>query len=273
MDFRNYTFYMKPPAPNTRHDILFVVIVNIIAACLLVGFYYLSLNCRDTCWPVRPDIPSEAIDLSKFHSGDILLVFLRGHDFILFPGHMGVVVELPQYRQKYVWDLPNPFYHAPNVLKPLHKYMRKALAPKNARLYVHHLENKTSPEFTPTRSILKTIKKMSASIHYKLQAAHDHADFLVHTIIGLPGIPDFLPSFSDGEDLHYCSSAILNLLIHCGVLNKSILENIPVYFREHQRWKRSEGSVIYPQMFISGWDLSKYVNPEWSYSPLHRLFV
>jgi len=270
MDFSNYTFYTKPIS-QPKPDVLFRVVVNLVSALLLLGFYYLSINCPDTQWPVRENIPQEMIDEDNFHSGDILLVFEQGHDFIFFPGHMAMVVELPKYQQKYVWDLPIPLKYVPNVLKPLSAYLTRSLRQKEAKLYVHHLHNRQQAGNMPTKAIMQSIKEMSVSIHFKLQAAHDHANFCAHNILGFPGVPDFLPH-PVVKDLHYCASAIFQVMIKCGVLKPEILQEIPVYLREKARWGGTGGSIIYPQMFVSpDWDLSLYVNDAWYYTHVTEL--
>jgi hypothetical protein len=268
MDLSNYSFYLKPP--QTSDDLLFRILVNIISCVLLLSLYYMSINCSDTSWAVREEVETSEFDIDDFHTGDMLLVFKQGHDFILFPGHMAIVVELPRYGQKYVWDLPVPIKYEPNVLKPLSRYMKGALSGRGSKVYVHHLLKKAGG-YLEARDILPMIKRMSASIHYKLQTAHDHANFCVHSILGLPGIPDIFPDMNE-KDLHYCSSAILELLIHAGVIDKSIMELLPTYCRELNIWQGTMGTTVYPQMFIHpSWDLEKYVNPEWVYTPLKVL--
>jgi hypothetical protein len=268
MDFANYTFYISPPK---KTQITFKIIINIVAACLLLMFYYFSLNCADTKWPVRLDIPKKSICIDDFHTGDMLLVFEQGHDFLFFPGHMAIVLEIPKYQQKYVWDLPNPIKHSPNVLKPLGAYLTHSLKPKNSKLYVHHLQYDAQRSPVLTKAILQSIKEMSASIHYKLQTGQDHINFCAQSILGFPGIPNLLPNPGE-EDLHYCSSAIFDALIKCRVLKRQILHEIPIYLREKASWSGSEGSTVYPQMFVSAdWDLGKYVQDTWVYTPLIQL--
>jgi hypothetical protein len=106
---------------------------------------------------------------------------------------------------------------------------------------------------------------MSASIHYKLQTAQDHSCFCSHTLLGLPGIPNLLPDIPD-NDLHYCSSAIISILIKSGVLISDILASLPTYSRELSQWQGTDGTTLYPQMFLHPeWNLNKYVNKEWKY--------
>lgn len=268
MDLSTYSFYLKPRPP--RDDILFRVLVNVVAAILLIALYYLSLNCSDTSWVVRDDVTSKQFNATDFHTGDILLVFKQGHDFIFFPGHMAIVVELPRYGQKYVWDLPVPIKYSPNVLKPLGSYIKNSLKGRESLVYVHHLTDVCGRYMNP-KQLLPEIKKMSASIHYKLQTAHDHANFCAHSILGFPGIPDFLPKINE-EDLHYCSSATIALLIKAGVIKKSLLEYLPTYCREQTEWYGSSGTTLYPQMFIHpDWELSKYVKENWHYSQLYQI--
>jgi hypothetical protein len=270
MDFTNYTFYIKPKIQKST-CCWFRILVNIVAVLLLVGLFYFSLNSKKTFWPVSSHISTEKIDLVNFHTGDLLLIFNQGHDFVLFPGHMAVVIELPQYSQKFVWDLPNPLKHAPNVLKPLDTFLKNSLKSTEGKLYVQHLHGPHSDVFT--RSLLPHIKKMSASIHYRLLTMHDHANFCAQTILGFPGIPDFLPGPSD-HDLHYCCSAIFEALIKTQVISSSILLETPVFNKENNKWIHSSksGITVYPQMFVSAdWNINKYVNAPWSYDPVTQL--
>jgi hypothetical protein len=166
----------------------------------------------------------------------------------VFTGHVGVVVDVPRYQQKYVWDIHSPLY-PPTVLKRLSSYVSSCLKGKKSRLYVYHLHGPV----IESAQILRRIKTMGASIHYKAQTCQAHLNYCMQTLLGLPGIPNFLPR-STSPDLHYCSSAVITLLVHLQILQPSILDCF------------QEDTVFYPQLFLAPeWDFNSYVTEGYQY--------
>ena len=248
MDFTQYSFYFQPRQSSFRP------ILHLVVLLLLVVFFCLSWTSTYVKWRVRPDIPQRQFSLEDFRTGDILLNFKHGL-FLLFPGHMGIVVELPRYGQKYVWDLQP--YHSPTVLKPLANYITGSLSGRNATVYVYH---QTGPLINPAL-LLGPIKALSSSVQYEACSLELHLQMCTQLLLGLPGIPDCLPTIVK-KDLHSCSSAILQLLIHATVLHPSILAHRPDL-------PFGAALPIYPQNFLSpGWDLNQYVIAPYKY----RLF-
>ena len=253
-------------------DVEFRVIVNIVAVVFVLVMAYESLHTRASQWLVRPCIAQEVFSADRFSTGDLLLVFGQGHESILYPGHMAIVVELPRYRQKFVWDMPLPFLHSPNVLKPLAGFVAGTLKRRGAKLYVHHLAPTCAGTSAAglTRQLLPLIKSLSVNAHYKLQTVQDHLNFCMRRILGMPGIPDLLPTPSS-DYLHYCSSAVLGMLVQTGVLKPEILTSVPTYV--DQRWLGVQGRTVYPQMFVHpDWEIAPFVQGDaWSFGPLVRI--
>jgi len=130
-------------------------ILVVLVVVLLGALVWQNLRLGLTKWPVQEEVALETVgdDLSSFRSGDLLVIFRQGHDFILYPGHMGIVVEGASYGQKFVWDMPIPLVHEPNVVKPLGRFLSSLLKSKSKvmRAYVFHLDAAPSP-FPPLSS-------------------------------------------------------------------------------------------------------------------------
>ena len=73
-------------------DAKFRAVVTMLALILLLAIVAWSINCPETRWAVRDDVPIHEFDSQDFHTGDLVLVFVEGHDFLMLPGHVGIVV-------------------------------------------------------------------------------------------------------------------------------------------------------------------------------------
>lgn len=228
---------------------------DLLALLFLVGMYIISLNRPETKWEVMTSAPQVShTDLSAFGTGDIVLYFSQGHDFLLFPGHMGIVVELPRYGQKFIWDLPLPWQHRPDVLKPLGLYLQRAVRKRTSRVYVQHVSGPVNAS-----RVLSCIKRLSSSMSYRLHTFYQHLTFCSEAILGLPGLPDFLPAVPDQGRLYYCTSATLTVLVETGVLDDTILS-------DHQE------TVLHPQLFLQeNWDLNRYARPGFQFGELSEV--
>ena len=232
MDFNNYSFYCAP-----RKD-TFRLVLHI--AVLVLLLFAASCDCAYYKWNIRKGIPSRYVPLSDYRTGDLILFFEHGHDFIAYPGHVGIVVELPRYGQKFVWDLQ--VYNSPTALKRLSCYLHSCRAKCKSKTYAYHHRG----PLIDSDVLLSLIKSMSTGVHYKAQALHAHLNFCGQVLFGLPGIPDFLPAVTNSE-LHSCSSAVMTLLIKAQVIDPSVLQSFPVL-------------PIYPQNFLHpDWDLNQYM--------------
>ena len=239
MDFNGYSFYFHPPRCYFR------VVLYLLVLLFILLVFFSSQRESYLHWRVKKNIPQRQWSSVTFRTGDILLNFKNGH-FFLFPGHMAVVVELPRYGQKFVWDLQP--YHSPTVLKPLNSYLSGSLGGK-VYVYQH-----SGPPIDAAR-LLAPIKALSPGVHYEMQSFQLHLNACAHVLLGLPGIPDFLPTLVD-KNLHSCSSVILQLLIQANVLHPAILHRDPdLPFHAQQM-----ALPIYPHNFLSpSCDLNQYV--------------
>jgi hypothetical protein len=181
---------------------LSVVFLVLVALCYVL---------RPQQWDVRKEFKlKNKQKIDHFSSGDLLYFFEHGFD-APWPGHLAIIVKLSQYAQTFVWDMPNPLFHGPDLLKPLHKYIANGRKRKKARFFVQQLRG-------PVVSLLPAIKYISSCGHFDLLSAVHHANFALRECLLLPGIPtNFLPCIEKNER-YYCTSAIWTVLQRAGVL-------------------------------------------------------
>lgn len=219
--------------------------VVLTAVLLLLLFWMYS---RSISWVCKPLIACKQIDLTHFRSGDLLFFFEHGHQFP-WPGHLAIVVQLAKYGQLFVWDMPNILFYGPDLLKPLHKYLQNTMKFRNAKIYIQHLNG-------PEINVLPQIKFMSASSHFDLSAGVEHANLCLRDVAFFPSMPKFLPRLKK-DNLYYCSSAVLTILIKLGVVKSELLD---------------PNKVLSPATFLDpDFDINQYVNEPFFFSDIQQL--
>jgi Na+-transporting methylmalonyl-CoA/oxaloacetate decarboxylase gamma subunit len=201
-------------------------------------------------WLVKPNIPKVLFDFSLFRSGDLLFFFEHGH-ISPWPGHVAIVVRLKKYNQLFVWDMPNPLFFGPDLLKPLHMYLQSARKFKSAKLYLQRIQG-------PALDLIAPVRYASACSHFDLLAGCKHIDFCLRDFLGFPGLQGLLPEVPK-KDLYYCTSAVLSILIKQHVVSPSIL---------------NDEIVLKPSTFLHPlFDMNKFMLPPFEYLPIEELQV
>lgn len=217
-------------------------------ASLLILIVLFVLYYKQPCWPMRNLIQKKIFNFQDYKSGDLLLFFEHGNQFP-FPGHLSIVVKLPKYGQLYVYDMPNPLFHAPDLLKPLHKYLQNASRFTKAKIFIQHLNG-------PEINVLPQIKYMSSSSHFDLSSGVAHTNFCLRECLALPGLPQLLPKLPK-KNLYYCSNAVITILIKCNVIKSCLLNS---------------DKVLMPSKFLHpDFNINNHVQKPFFYSELQQL--
>ncbi len=292
----------KPLSQKTQALIVFTVLWVIIIVIFLALVYFTFQNK----WRVRTDIPKLTYDpekdtLEKFNSGDVLIVC--GQDKIMWAtGHCAIVVRFPQYQQLYVWDMPNPLFHsAPTVFKPLRTYLQSALKRtaismgQTPRIYVHHIEPRERAAILLTPKLLPLIRNLATNASFDLPMIATHVKFCLSTFFGLkPKRESPTTVFSDtdeddrekkasdsctdskkitfaGPQKHTCTSSVLGMLVHCGVLKRQMLTHRRRF--QNGKWVRTTQRLnLYPYMLLHpDYDINRYTTNGWKFAPLVEL--
>lgn len=174
--------------------------------------------CMVAWWVLKPERWSlkrcVATTECKFRSGD-LLYFLEHGDVYPHPGHLALIVQdHGRFGQWYVWEMPNPLFHAPMLLKPLAQYLQRALKKRNAMVFVQQLLGAEQLDFLPA------VRKNSARAQYDMWRSLLYWNRLVQDMLGLPGLP--VSAQPHRQDLQHCTDAALMPLIDLGVLRPAI---------------------------------------------------
>lgn len=201
----------------------------------------------------RQLLPEETFDLLKFQNGDLLISF-SDYFVAIHPGHLALVVVLPLFDQRMVWDLA--LGQDTFVLTPLSAYVERAWQ-INKKIFVRHLRG---PGLRSDR-LIPTLRRYS-SVRFKAQATLDHISYLLHRICGLPG----LPHLSGGKDEFYCSELIMEVLIHVGII-------VPTYREELTNSNMfTPTHLVYPYMLIETQDwLAKATCSPYFYDAGHKI--
>lgn len=212
--------------------------------CFVLLAFLLFVLYTPQQWTIET-IQQLSFDIASCRSGDLLFFLEHGTSFP-WPGHLAIVVTLPQYHQVFVWDMPNPLFHGPDLLKPLQTYISNARKKRQARLFVQRLTG-------PSINLLPLIKYMSASTHFDVASGITHLNAVLRQCAMLPGLPTFLPSVGK-KDLYYCTSAVFALLTKAGVMRPLI------------DWE-GEHALCPASLLHPDFELNDHVNSPWKYGP------
>lgn len=224
----------------------FKLISFLILSCFLFYLYSKQLKIK---WPTITNICKLPFSLDLFRSGDLLLFFEHGHSFP-WPGHAALIIKLEKYGQVFVWDMPNPLLHAPDLLKPLQMYFKNAQKNKKSKIYVQRLEG-------PDINLLPHIKYLASCAQFDLISAIRHANLIVEDILHLPGIPMILPNNINSKNYFYCTNAVLSILKKAKIVTDNIYH---------------DDSIFFPSTFLNPkFQFNDFVLPPFHYKPIIEL--
>jgi hypothetical protein len=217
-----------------------------VVICLgIVLYIWYTLKFKKTN-DYRTIFRSEKFDVGAFRTGDIIITF---GDYLekIHPGHMGIVIETGPYNQKYVWDLDSS--ENLTLLKPILGYIKNAYL-ENGKVFVRHINRALDP------TLLLNLMKKYKSVKYDYTAIVQHGNFLLHKFFNLPGIPIISNNSNNSskennkdnkvqQQMQYCSEVIFNVLADYGILDLSIINNVPDLDTPNGHTK-----IIYPETIL-----------------------
>jgi hypothetical protein len=169
-------------------------------------------------WPERWPLPADVRVMQQrppFHSGD-LLYFLEHGDLYPHPGHVALIVQDRRFGQWYIWEMPNPLFHAPMLLKPLVRYLQKALKKRRALVFLQTLRGAEHLDLLPL------VRQNSATAQYDLHRSLLYWNRLSHDLLGMSPLPFRTRPLQ--PHLQHCTDAALMPLIQRGILRREIRE-------------------------------------------------
>jgi hypothetical protein len=228
---------LRAPRLEWEPIIIALVLLTLLALWLRPDFHDIPESVGTSCTPWR--------------SGDILYFMEHGLRKP-WPGHLAIVIQGPRYGQMFCFEMPNPLFHGPDLLKPLHRYLRSCMSKKKALVFRQELMG------PPARyDFTREIRAMAAKSHFDMTSAVRHFSETMESTFLLPGLPD-LP-LPEGKNLFYCSTAVLHLLVKAGVLSPEIL-------------RLDCKSVIKPSRLLHpDFQINRYAQRPWFFGPLVRV--
>lgn len=234
--------------------------------CILVLLFIIFLSIMSqmnkASFIFEKEEKSKPVDLDSFHSGDIIISFggfgYPAPNDLINPGHTALVYDPQKYGQKSVWELH--IYDSARKLRTLEHVIRKNNKKKEG-IYAMHLRH-PNPETRKSfqKKMKKVLKKCTPELNYNFNIWSKHCAVLAQTFLHFPILVDLFETKKDSE--RYCFGAVLQVLIHCGILSPEIVQAIPKTGNTHS-------PVIYPSYLLHktgpGFYINEYMLDGWYY--------